>query len=342
MAISNDMILGSIRQTPDSGRTNLASLVAHNQQRIANGQEPLSLAEYNQLQSRMGSQSAGREEVQTTDDPTGWQVPTGGGEGGSAAINEAAIDATRQGLGALDTELSVGKQNIRGGFDNIMGTYDRERDRYQQDYDDQSLQNRQNLTTQQQNALMAGAEGHRGLRGTLASLGALGGDGIDMASRAATRAVEQDVGGARDTYGTNARELDTAWGRFRDEDEDRRAEAQAARDNQMRQLRGNIAGQRQGLYRDLADLYNEGEDTASAERYIGRAGDLNEQIAQSGRQDAPELRERSAAFTPGSLESYLGGQQDLRVGVGSQGQGQGASPQLRGFRRPRGEEEEER
>ena len=191
-----------------------------------------------------------------------------------------------------------------------------------------------------QNALVAAAQGRRGLRGTLAALGALSGDGGVLADRAVTTAANQDIGEAADTFAGNAQVLDKSIKKSREEDADRRAEAETTRTNQRTALEGSIASKRQGYFQKLAEIFGGADRTGEADSYLRQAGDLNNEIASKTRVASTAFAPRSAAFTPGDLESYLAGAGDMTVDVTAGGVGEGANPTTLSAGRKKKEERE--
>lgn len=239
------------------------------------------------------------------------------------ALNQAAVDNTNKAISSLDEEQQVGYQNIDDDYNSVVGRYNRERSQNREDYDEGIVTNNQNLEKNRQNALVSAAQGLRGLRGVLASIGALSGDGATLANRAVTTEANSDLGGAQETAATNARNLDKSWGRFDEEDKQRRNDAQTARTNSRTALEGSIAGKRQGLLQKLAELFGDVDNTAEATRYLNEAGDLNSTIAQKSRVQASPIVAKGAAFSPGELESYLAGAGDMTVDVRRGGVGAG-------------------
>lgn len=268
-------------------------------------------------------------------------APAGGGGSARVApvLNTAAVDATQKAINSLDTELGAGYQSIDDSFGSLMSRYDREAQQNEGDYTEQTVTNTNNLSKNKQNALLSAAQGRRGLRATLASLGALSGDGGKLADRAVTTAANQDVGEAADTYAGNANTLDKAIGRFRDEDKDRRAEAQTSRVNQRTALEGSVASKRQQMFQKMAEIFGGAERAGDANAWLGRAGDLNNEIASKTRVAATAFAPRAAAFTPGALENYLAGAGDMTVDVAEGGTGRGPTSILAG-RRGRKKDEE--
>lgn len=253
-------------------------------------------------------------------------APSGGAGGGaSQVLNQGAIDNTQKAIDSLGTEESVGRKNIDDSYGSLVGKYNKEAANTKEDYDEQTVTNTGNLSRNKQNALLAAAQGLKGLRGTLSAIGALSGDGAKLANQAARTGVNQDIGEATDTYATNAQSLDKAYDRFSEEDQDRRAEAETTRNNQYTALEGSIAGKKQNFFQKMAEIFSQGGNNAAATDWLNKAGDLNQTIAQKSAVQAPAFAAKSAAFTPGTLESYLAGAGDLTVDVSAGGNG-GSKP----------------
>lgn len=230
-------------------------------------------------------------------------------------LNQAAVDNTNKAISSLDTEKQIGYQNIEDDYGSVIGRYDLEKGQNRADFDEGIVTNNRNLQKNRQNALVTAAQGLRGLRGVLASIGALTGDGGRLANTAVTTEANQDLGGAAETAAANAQNLNRAWDRFGEEDEQRRADAETARTNSRTALEGSIAGKRQGLLQRLAELFGDVDDTANAKKYLDQAGDLNTEIAQKSRVKASPITSKAAAFSPGELETYLAGAGDLTIDV---------------------------
>lgn len=285
------------------------------------------------------------------DDPNGpkpQQTPTanrtvansnGGSGSAGPALNEAAVSNTQKAIDSLGTEEAVGLKSIDDSFNSLMTKYGNEAARNEADYQEGGVTNNQNFAKNKQNALLAAAQGRRGLRGTLSSIGALSGDGAALADRVVTEGANDDIGGATETATTNATMLDKAIGNFRDEDKERRAEAETARNNSRTALEGSILSKRQQFYQKMAELFGGADRTAEASTWLNRAGDLNTPIAQKSAVQATPIQARSAAFTPGELENYLAGAGDMTVSTAPAANGGAGSPMtiLAGRRRKREE-----
>lgn len=259
----------------------------------------------------------------------GGSVPSGStsyssGDGGAAArqaaqdaarraANEAARNNTQKAIDSLGTELNTAYGNIDRESASIRSRYDNEAARNEADYKGETVNNNQSLLKNKQNSLQAGAQGARGLRSTLASIGALGGTGLQLANRAVTNSVNQDLGEASETAASNAMQLDKAINRFRDEDKDRRQELETQARNQRTAAEGRIESKRQNYFQKMADLFAAIDDSGNATSFLNRAGDLNQTIAQKTAVAATPFTRRAAAFTPGDLAEYLAGTGDMTV-----------------------------
>lgn len=237
-------------------------------------------------------------------------------------VDQAAVGATQQAVDSLGTEQAVGNTNIDNSYNSLIGGYDANTGRTEGDYNENNVTNNQNLEKNTQNAYVSAAQGRRGLRGTLSAIGALSGDGEFLADNAVSEEANRDIGGARDTATTNSAALDKALGRFREEDKQRRDEAGTTRVNQRTNLEGGIASKKQSFYQKMAELYSSGGDNASSARYLGMAGDLNNEIASKSAVAATPFTAKGAAFTPGTLSSYLAGANDMTVKVAPGANGQ--------------------
>lgn len=248
-------------------------------------------------------------------------------EAAQRAARQAALNNTQKSIDSLGTELNVGYGNIDAEANAVRSRYQREAEGNEKDYSTQTVNNNQSLLKNKQNALQAAAQGARGLRSTLSSIGALGGTGQTLANRAVTNAANQDIGEASETAAGNARTLDTAIGKFRDEDRARRDELEVSARNNRTALEGRVESKRQGFLQKMAELFSELGDSGSATSYLNQAGDLNNTIASKTAVAQAPIAARGAAFTPGALADYLAGTGDMTVSAeAGDATGEGATP----------------
>ena len=239
----------------------------------------------------------------------------GGGGGGSQYTNTTAARAAEQArIDALSTKENNLLASNRDQYSNVLAGYDRERNINQTDYDDNTLNNSQDLQRNKQASLLAGAQGLRGLMNTLGAYGAAGGSGRQLASQAVNSQVNSETGEAANTYSTNQRGLDTSIGRFKEEDEARRRAAQQDLETSNRGVRANIAGERQTALRSLADLWKQAGNQGQAGNLLGEVGQLNHFIAENA---APSIgvNAKAAAYQAPGLDTYKAGVSDRSTNI---------------------------
>jgi hypothetical protein len=198
-------------------------------------------------------------------------------------------------------------------YSNLMGVYDTERGVEKGKFDEQVISNERALSAGNQAAMLAAAQGGRGLRATLAAMGALGGTGAVLADRAIMDSANKDLGGARENFDVNAKTLQTAWGDFEDSDKKRRREAETVKTGNKKAVEADVLTQRQKLLQDMASYWEQAGNTGEYGRVMGDATSLTPQIAAKS---APRMAYTPAAasYSPGNLDTYLAGAQDMRVG----------------------------
>lgn len=216
------------------------------------------------------------------------------------------------GLGAVDSQLGTGLGSIDTALSRLNGQYDTETTANEGDYRVQGETNQNNLQKSKQTALVNAAQGRRGLFGTLAGLGALNGSGIDLANRAVAKGANDDLAGAGENYSSNQQALDTAIGVFRREDKMRRENAVTAADNARTNVRNEAAKSRMSFLSNLANDYSAQGDEAPAKKYAAQAAALYPELAKTSIPNS-NIAYTGAAFTPGSLASYLAGANSTQV-----------------------------
>jgi len=236
-----------------------------------------------------------------------------GGTGSSYTDTSAARGATQKSIDSLDTILKNNLGSISGNYKSILDKYATEDAAAKASYDTQVSTNESNRTSMMQQALLAAAQGGRGLMSTLAALGALGGTGRDLANRAVAASANADIGEGDRTFKTNAEDLMTSWSKTQQDQEDRKAEAEAARANEEAAARKENLQTRQSLYEKMASLWSDAGNNSEAARFLGLVGELAPQIASNTSTRAAAYKPSEAAFTPGKLQSYLAGAKDMTV-----------------------------
>ena len=246
---------------------------------------------------------------------------TGSSSGGGSSFTDTSAGraATQKALDALGITNDSLDQNERDAYNKLLGQYDQELNANQTDYDAKTKQTAQDLATARQLSRSTGSQGSRSLMAQLAALGA-NGTGVTLANDAVTNQMNREFGESGDTANKNQQSLNTWIGRVKDQDKERRGEAEETLNNNLIANRGTVAKQRQSLLQQMADLWSQAGNKSEAARYLGEAGGLNNEIAMSSRQPtaftgtkiaytAPELASQSpssavvASVQPGSNTS---------------------------------------
>lgn len=228
-----------------------------------------------------------------------------------AAPNQAQVDAMLESLGALDTVRAEARKASKSQYDKNVAGYAEAEKSDKSEYNKQVAQNEGNMAADRQAALLAAAQGGRGLRSVLAALGALQGTGSLLADRAIANAANQDIGAAQDSFETNADTLTTAYRETEREQRQRRADAEAALQNEYRAADlARYQGQ-QNVYNDIANIY--GLETPKGAEYLSKASALYGPIAGAGRQNVASYAAPNKLYSPQALDNYKAGVSDLTV-----------------------------
>lgn len=243
-----------------------------------------------------------------------------GSSGGSSSVDtSAARNATQRAIDALSTSQMSLDQNERDAYRKLLDQYDQEMNTNQSDFDAKTKQTGQDLATARQLSRSTGAQGSRSLMAQLAALGA-NGTGVTLANDAVTNQMNREFGESGDTANKNQQSLNTWIGRVKDQDKERRGEADQTLKNNLAANRGTVAKQRQTLLQQMADLWSQAGNKGEAANALAEAGALNNDIALASRQPtaftgtkiaytAPELASQSptsavvASVQPGSNTS---------------------------------------
>lgn len=238
------------------------------------------------------------------------------GNGNSnSGINSAAARAYLSQIYALPDVLQNLLTSNEDQYSSVMSGYKNEMGTAEKNYNQAVESNELNKNTSVQAAQLAAAQGARGLRSTLAAIGALGGTGSLLANRAVAAAANADIGNAKNTFDTNAKSLTSTWEDTQAADEKRRLEAKTALENANIKSRGDVSSQRQSIFSKIAELLGGAGDTAGANTYVAQGIAEQPTITAASRTVAPSYNTNKLLFTPSTLSTYLGGQNDMSVNV---------------------------
>jgi len=240
--------------------------------------------------------------------------PPTGGSGTAEQFEDTsaqrrAAQTSLDSLGALrDTRL--GRENTQ--YNQLMSRYGDEFSNEQSRFNEETTSNENSYTSQKQAAMLAAAQGGRGLRSTLSAMGALSGTGGVLADRAVMDSANQDLGGARDNFKTNAKTLQTAWGDFEREDKRRKEDALNLRNQNKEAVNADVMSQRQKLLQDMAGYWEEAGNNSQYTNYMDQATALTPQMARMNR-SVSQYTPTKAGFNPAELGNYLSGNRDMTV-----------------------------
>lgn len=239
---------------------------------------------------------------------TGSDASGSGGGGKSYAQNAGARSVELANLAGIEQDRGNKIKTINDSYNRLMSQYTDEDTQAKQSYTGQVSTNENNLSRGNQAALLAGAQSSSALKAILASYGALGRNatGNLLANRAVANSVNTDIGGARDTFDTNASTLATNWANTEQQQRNRRNEANATLEGNIASANKEAETNRQSIYGKLASLFMDAGDTSSANDYYSRAAGQAEKINKFGYVKPAEFTPKSAVYNPADVQSYLG------------------------------------
>ena len=252
----------------------------------------------------------------------------GGGGGGWGGGNRASaaqlaeydqgIGQLEHGLGRIDTQLGVRLGNINNQYNTKKNELRSSWNRAEGQFNDQTRQNQQQRRTNINNINDRSSVGLRGLLRSLGSMGAVGSD-MQLAGRAVQNQANQQRAGAGRTYAQNQKQIDTAWGQFKNDyaDEDKKLNDWKA--NEDSAARQSSQTTRQNLLTQLAQMKSQkaaaqGANGANAARAdLGRANALSSEIDNLGHQQNTYTGNK-VQYNAKDLDSYRV-EGDTAVGV---------------------------
>jgi hypothetical protein len=216
----------------------------------------------------------------------------------------------------LANKLAAAQQK----YDSILGGYNAEDAQNQTQYDQNVTTNEKNREAQHQAALLAAAIGQRGLFATLASIGALGGTGQLLAHRAVANEANRDIGDSNKTFDTNATSLFNTFSTLKQQEDQRRKDAEAALKAEQEANRYDVTSTHQSLLKDLADLWTKAGNNTEAATALGQASALNADLVRNTKPSVAPYVPTSLKYTAPALKNYLAGANDMTVKVAGNSQ----------------------
>ncbi len=216
-----------------------------------------------------------------------------------------SIAADNAGLNSAATSRDTMLSSIQKALSAMLGTYDSEKAAADQSYQNESTANEQDLQGNKESALQAARQGRQGLFGTLASLGALSGTGIDLANHAVQQGANQDLTTAADTYATNQNGLDSTYGTWNRNDQERRNQANTNAANDKQIAENDYYKNEQSYLTNLANDYSAEGNAAQAKNYTDQLVAVAP-LAAATNTPQIDIGYSGGAYTAPTLNSYLG------------------------------------
>lgn len=236
----------------------------------------------------------------------------GGGIIAPAGPSAAQVDPILASLAQLDGILNNRNAEAQAEYDKAIEGYTEQNALDLAAKNRNVFQNENTFTGNNHAALLNAANASTGLRGALSGMGGLAGSGMDVVQRLTGLAANQDAGSASQTFETNAGNLNTAWQQAEREQRQRDQDAESTLANTKRNNEAQILNSRQGMFQDLAGMY--GADTNQGRNYASKASALAAPIARTTKATVAPYAKASSSYSPGALEQYLAGTQNLNVG----------------------------
>lgn len=244
----------------------------------------------------------------------------------AAAAAQAAADARRQNerdlslqqgyLQQADNTFRSTNDSILSRLGQILGGYQADTARNEADFTTQSRTNQDNYNLGLQQALLNASRGRQGLLGTLASLGALSGTGIKLADRAVQQGANLDIAGANNTFSENQIGLNRAIEDYRQQDAERRSEAENQAGALRNQAQNDYLRNQQEIFIRMGNLYNALGNQSMADDYFRQANTLSSQIGATAGSTPSAISPVAVNYTSPTLSNYTGGQSDVSVAQG--------------------------
>jgi len=190
-------------------------------------------------------------------------------------LNKAAVDATQMSLDQLGGILERALAGNEQEYTNAENLFKTQETTEQGNYNKNTDTNTMNYDSNMMESLRAGVKSISGLLSILRGTGAEG-----WANNAVRDTVSSDIRTGLDTRNENQGKLDTTISSFLSELAGKRRANEGVRLNNEFAARRENATQKQTLNQDMAKLYSDAEDNATASNYLTQAGSLAPEIAK--------------------------------------------------------------
>jgi hypothetical protein len=252
-------------------------------------------------------------------------APASGGGGDPAPVlNQAGVDNTQRTIDQIPALLQAALAAEGTRYGNTVNEFNTQEGTQRKSYEGGTVTNQQNYDSNFMDSIRAGIKGLGGLMSLLRGTGAAGGTAEDLARDTVGGVTAQDIRGGADTQKENQVALDSSLSGFLSDLERKRKLAEDTRVNNERAISRDSDTQMQELFGKMAGFYGDVGDTANANSWMNRAGELTPRIAENSRTQvsaydaspvvvkAPEL----TAFSGPTQPNVLAAPSDGQVGSG--------------------------
>lgn len=246
-------------------------------------------------------------------------APTGGAPAGHP-LNQGAVDNTQKTIDQIPALLHAALAAEDTNFGNTTGGFDAAEGTQRKTYDASTTTNQQNYDGNFMDSIRAGIHGLGGLMALLRGTGAGGGTAEDLARDAVGGTTASDIRGGADTQKANQGQLDSSLSAFLTDLGTKRKVAEDTHVNNDRAITRDSNTQLQDLFGKMAGYYGDAGDTANADSWMSKAGDLTPDIAANSRTQVSKYDQTPVVIHAPNLTAFSGATQPSVVAPPSDGQ----------------------
>lgn len=231
-------------------------------------------------------------------------APAGGGGGSAPVFNQAGVTNTQRTLDELPGLLEAALAAERTKYGNTVRDFDTQEAGQRKTYDTSTITNQQNYDSNFMDSIRSGIKGLGGLMSLLRGTGAGGGTAEDQARDTVGGVTANDIRTGADTRKENQTALDSSLEGFLAELGTKRRVNEDALVNNERAIRRDSDTQMQELLGKMAGFYGDVGNTAEANNWMNRAGELTPRIAANSRSQVSNYDTAPVAVQAPTLSAF--------------------------------------
>lgn len=217
-------------------------------------------------------------------DYSGQTVSGGGGTVEAPKVfNQAGADNTQRTINELPGLLRDALASEGTRYGNTVNEFNTSEQGQRKTYEGSTVTNQKNYDATFMDSIRAGIKGLGGLMALLRGTGGAGGTVEGQARDIVGGVTANDIRGGADTRNENQTTLDTSLGGFLSDLDRKRKLAEDTRINNERAIGRDSDTQMQELFGKMAGFYGDVGNTAEANNWMNRAGELTPRIAANSR-----------------------------------------------------------